>query len=42
MTDLAPLKLLAAGGSGGEKTYQYPETFGLSMIFLKNTIGNYQ
>lgn len=25
MTDLAPLKLLAAGGSGGEKTYQYPE-----------------
>ena len=25
MTDLAPLKLLAAGGSGGEATYQYPE-----------------
>ncbi len=25
MTDLAPLKLLAAGGSGGEETYQYPE-----------------
>ena len=25
MTDLAPLKLLAAGGGGGETTYQYPE-----------------